>query len=132
MHWALKCESSDVLTHTHFLSCPTRSGIQRSYTKTGFPIKLGMTEVIEKSECGSVLTCRLLWYYGDMTIVVGIDEVGRGCWAGPLVAAAVLWTKPIAGLKDSKLLTRKQRKVLAETIKANAVYGLGWVEPAQV
>ena len=33
---------------------------------------------------------------------VGIDEVGRGCWAGPVVAAAVVLHHPIAGLKDSK------------------------------
>ena len=35
-------------------------------------------------------------------ITVGIDEVGRGCWAGPVVAGAVILDKPIEGLKDSK------------------------------
>ena len=63
--------------------------------------------------------------------IVGLDEVGRGCWAGPLVAGAVVLRKPIAGLTDSKALSDKQRRVLAEQIKAEAVsYGLGWVAPA--
>ena len=63
--------------------------------------------------------------------IVGLDEVGRGCWAGPLVAGAVVLAKPIAGLTDSKKLSDKQRRQLAEQIKAEAVsYGLGWVAPA--
>jgi len=64
---------------------------------------------------------------------VGIDEVGRGCWAGPLVAGAVLLTTPIAGLKDSKQLTKKQREALAIIIREQAVaWGLGWVEAATI
>jgi ribonuclease HII len=66
-------------------------------------------------------------------ITVGIDEVGRGCWAGPVVAGAVILHKPIVGLKDSKLLSKKQRVSLATKIHdlAEAV-GIGWVEPAEV
>ncbi len=64
-------------------------------------------------------------------IIVGLDEVGRGCWAGPLVAGAVVLKQPIAGLADSKVLTKKQRQDLAEQIKAEALsFGLGWVAPA--
>lgn len=65
--------------------------------------------------------------------VVGIDEVGRGCWAGPLVAGAVLLDEPIVGLQDSKVLNRLCRVTLAEHIheKARAV-GLGWVSPVEV
>ena len=63
-------------------------------------------------------------------VTIGIDEVGRGCWAGPVVAGAVILKQPIVGLKDSKLLTKKQRETLTEQIKAKAVaIGLGWVEP---
>jgi len=66
-------------------------------------------------------------------ITAGLDEVGRGCWAGPLVAGAVVFEKPIAGLKDSKKLTKKQRERLAEQIQAQAVaVGLGWVKPAEL
>ena len=66
-------------------------------------------------------------------MIVGIDEVGRGCWAGPVVAGAVILARPIAGLTDSKLLTAKKRESLANDIKIEAVaYGLGWVAPSEV
>jgi len=66
-------------------------------------------------------------------ITVGIDEVGRGCWAGPLVAGAVVLGEPIVGLKDSKKLSKLQREKLAKIIheKAAAV-GLGWVTAKEV
>jgi ribonuclease HII len=64
---------------------------------------------------------------------VGIDEVGRGCWAGPVVAGAVLLREPIPGLKDSKLLSKKQREELAVIIKKEALAcGLGWVDAATI
>ncbi len=55
--------------------------------------------------------------------VAGVDEVGRGALAGPLVAAAVILPKGtvIAGLRDSKMCTRLQRERLAEAIKETAV-----------
>lgn len=60
-------------------------------------------------------------------MIVGIDEVGRGCWAGPVVAGAVLLGAPIAGLKDSKRLSKKRREVLDAEIRVQALaYGLGW------
>jgi ribonuclease HII len=66
-------------------------------------------------------------------IIVGIDEVGRGCWAGPLVAGAVILREPILGLKDSKKLTRLRREVLAEQIEDEALaVGLGWVWPDDI
>jgi len=65
--------------------------------------------------------------------LVGIDEVGRGCWAGPLVAAAVVLKRPISGLKDSKKLTKKQRQSLAEAIRGEALaIGVGWVWPEAI
>ena len=68
-----------------------------------------------------------------MGVTVGLDEVGRGCWAGPLVVAAVALSKPISGLKDSKLLSRKQRQVLVEVIREEALcIGIGWVDAAEV
>lgn len=68
-----------------------------------------------------------------MELTVGIDEVGRGCWAGPLVVAAVVLPGRIRGLKDSKLLTKQQREVLAKKVHAKALaVGMGWIEPAEV
>lgn len=66
-------------------------------------------------------------------MIVGIDEVGRGCWAGPLVAGAVVLNTDIAGLKDSKKLSRLQRERLTLEIEASgAAIGLGWVTPAEI
>ncbi|MBL8122244.1 ribonuclease HII [Candidatus Saccharibacteria bacterium] len=68
-----------------------------------------------------------------MAGIVGLDEVGRGCWAGPLVAAAVLLDAPIEGLRDSKKLSKKRREVLAAQVKSQAkAYGVGWVTPAEI
>lgn len=48
--------------------------------------------------------------------VAGVDEAGRGACAGPLVAAAVVLDRPIAGLADSKLLSEKRREVCFDLI----------------
>lgn len=68
-----------------------------------------------------------------------MDEVGRGCWAGPLVAGAVilsprlnLKTIPVR-LADSKKLSKKQREAAAAWIQEHALaVGLGWVEPNEI
>jgi ribonuclease HII len=66
-------------------------------------------------------------------LTVGIDEVGRGCWAGPLVAGAVLLAKPIPGLRDSKKLSKLQRERLTVLINAQALgIGLGWVSSGEI
>lgn len=62
-------------------------------------------------------------------IVVGIDEVGRGCWAGPVVAGAVALGEPIEGLRDSKKLSKKRREELTLEIKEKTLaVGIGWVD----
>lgn len=66
-----------------------------------------------------------LWNAG-YTQVCGIDEVGRGSFAGPVVVGAVIFPKDfqiIDGLADSKLLSVRQRESLAKDIKSQA---LGW------
>lgn len=66
-------------------------------------------------------------------MIVGIDEVGRGCWAGPLVAGAVALDQPIQGLKDSKMLSKIQRlKLATEITEKAAAIGLGWVSAKEV
>ena len=67
--------------------------------------------------------------------VVGVDEVGRGPLAGPVVTAAVILdpNKPIAGLNDSKKLTEKRREQLEPIIKQNALaWALGRAEPEEI
>lgn len=67
-------------------------------------------------------------------MIVGIDEVGRGAWAGPLVVGAVLLGgAEIQGLTDSKKLTKKQREELDFEIRQKAQgIGLGWVSAKQI
>ncbi len=65
--------------------------------------------------------------------MIGIDEVGRGCWAGPLlVVAARQVTELPAGLADSKKLSKKQRERLLASIEASCQLGEGWVQPAEI
>jgi len=66
--------------------------------------------------------------------VAGVDEVGRGPLAGPVVAAAVIlpaigWPE---GITDSKLLTPRARERLAAAIRACALVGFGEASPAEV
>lgn len=66
-------------------------------------------------------------------MTVGIDEVGRGCWAGPVVAGAVVLAQPISGLKDSKKLSKHQREKLGFMINEQAAaIGIGWVSAKEV
>jgi len=63
-----------------------------------------------------------LWGKGYQYIA-GIDEVGRGAWAGPIVAAGVIFEKriKIKGLKDSKKISAPKRIKLAKIIKQKAL-----------
>ena len=68
------------------------------------------------------------------TVVMGIDEVGRGPWAGPLVVGAVvLGDAAIEGLTDSKKLSAKRRDQLDILIREQAAgWGLGWVHSEEL
>ena len=65
---------------------------------------------------------------------IGIDEVGRGCLAGPVVAAAVVLPRNFEKLilKDSKKLSFKQRQEAFKKIRKNSVYALGIVSEVQI
>ena len=58
-------------------------------------------------------------------IIAGIDEVGRGPLAGPVVTAAVILLHPINGLADSKILTKRRREELYPVIMSQALVGIG-------
>lgn len=65
--------------------------------------------------------------------MIGIDEVGRGCWAGPLlVIAARQKGKMPAGLTDSKLLSRKRRIEILNKLSICCKFGEGWVEVPEI
>lgn len=67
--------------------------------------------------------------------VVGVDEAGRGCLAGPVVAAAVVLSPKvrIRGLRDSKLLAPHRREILMQRILERADdVAWGWAGPRQI
>lgn len=71
----------------------------------------------------------------ESRLEAGVDEVGRGCLAGPVVAAAVILPPrcAIEGLHDSKKLSPRQRERLAEAIKSEALaYAIGEVAPREI
>lgn len=77
----------------------------------------------------------LLPYYQEEVIEAGCDEAGRGCFAGPVFAAAVILPKdfhhPV--LNDSKQLTASQREELKPFIKANAIaYAVAMVDNDEI
>ncbi|MEC8099085.1 MAG: ribonuclease HII [Pseudomonadota bacterium] len=66
--------------------------------------------------------------------IAGVDEAGRGCWAGPVVAAAVILPASYNwdGLDDSKKLSAEQRARLSARIQQDAVTGLGIATAAEI
>lgn len=64
-----------------------------------------------------------LWSEGFKR-VMGLDEVGRGCLSGPVVAAGVIFKEgvQINGIKDSKQISEKQRFILEDEIKEKALF----------
>ncbi len=66
-------------------------------------------------------------------LVAGVDEVGRGPLAGPVVTAAVILREPIDGVMDSKKLTPLKRKRLADLIRERALcYAYGRAEVTEI
>jgi ribonuclease HII len=76
----------------------------------------------------------LLSHYSDW-VEAGCDEAGRGCLAGPVVAAAVILNKDkdYPELNDSKQLTEKKRMLLRDLVMQEALsYGIGVVSPQEI
>lgn len=73
--------------------------------------------------------------YGDLGLICGIDEAGRGPLAGPVVAGAVILPQDceILYLNDSKKLSEKKREELFDEIKEKAIsWGIGMASPARI
>ncbi len=74
-------------------------------------------------------------YHTEGKVEVGIDEVGRGCLAGPVVASAVILPSDFDYdiVKDSKKLTEKRRKEAYELIKEHAIeYSISFVDAKSI
>lgn len=68
-----------------------------------------------------------------MNYAIGIDEVGRGCWAGPLLVVAARQVRALPkGLMDSKKLSKIQRKTFYEPITIACDIGEGWVTSTEI
>jgi ribonuclease HII len=68
-------------------------------------------------------------------LIAGVDEVGRGPLAGPVVAGAVILDpqRPVTGLADSKLLSSQRREVLAQQISTTAIaWSIAWADAAEI
>ena len=67
-------------------------------------------------------------------ITAGVDEVGRGCLAGPVVSSAVILkeTVSLSLLKDSKKITFKRRIEIAKHIKLNSIYAIGMASVEEI
>ena len=102
---------------------------------TGEPYSKGTLKMrlLKRLKC-TVKYEKLAWTSGAK-LVAGVDEVGRGCLFGPVVAAAVI-LKPdyrIKGLRDSKLIDQATREKLAERIKEHAIaYAFATVDVARI
>lgn len=73
--------------------------------------------------------------FSNYKYVIGVDEVGRGPWAGPVVACACVITKESKipeSVTDSKKLTDKKRQVISKTLVEEVPYALGIVEAQQI
>ncbi len=77
----------------------------------------------------------LLNSYQQLSIEAGCDEAGRGCYAGPVVAAAVILPRTFFHplLNDSKKLSPANRAIMREIILENALcFGIGWVSNEEI
>ena len=93
--------------------------------------RLKLEEELKRTEALSVYERR----FQEKGPIAGIDEVGRGPLAGPVVACAVILPEdhPILYLNDSKKLSAKKREELYEVITREAVsYGIGMESPAVI
>ncbi len=68
-----------------------------------------------------------------MGYLIGIDEVGRGCWAGPLLVVAARQNGELPeGVRDSKLMSKIQRWQIYELLHTCCDFGEGWVSNVEI
>jgi ribonuclease HII len=103
--------------------------------ETGLPYSKGTMKMrlLKRLKCTQQFE-KLAWAAGAK-LVAGVDEVGRGCLFGPVVAGAVILEPGyrIKGLRDSKLIDEPTREKLAERIKQHAIaYAVAAVDVARI
>ena len=107
-----------------------RTGVQKEIEKAYKKI-----EALEKEKVRVDALWKYEREYASYTYICGIDEVGRGPLAGPVVAGAVILPKDcdILYVNDSKKLTEKKREELYDVIMEKAVsIGIGYASPERI
>ena len=103
----------------------TRSGVQKEISKRKKAIQ---AELDEDLRLESMLSYEKELYKQGLTLIAGVDEVGRGPLAGPVVAAAVILPKncKIRGLNDSKKIPKKKHAEIFQAVQDQALaIGIG-------
>ena len=90
-------------------------------------------KIITKSKKAAELP-KVDWRMFAPTPIIGVDEVGRGCLAGPVYAAAVIFRSDELSdlVTDSKLLSEKRREELHDQIMAAHQVGIGFATPEEI
>ena len=102
-----------------------RSGVQKEISKRKKAIQAELDEVLRLE---SMLSYEKELYKQGLTLIAGVDEVGRGPLAGPVVAAAVILPKncKIKGLNDSKKIPKKKHLEIYQAVQDQALaIGIG-------
>ena len=102
-----------------------RSGVQKEIEKRKKAIQ---SEIDENLRLEGMLAYEKELYAQGISLIAGVDEVGRGPLAGPVVAAAVILPKncKIKGLNDSKKIPKKKHEEIFQAVKDNALaIGIG-------
>ena len=103
----------------------SRSGVQKEIEKRKKAIQ---AEIAENMRLEGMLSYEKELYVQGIKLIAGVDEVGRGPLAGPVVAAAVILPKncKIKGLNDSKKIPKKKHEEIFQAVKDNALaIGIG-------
>ncbi|MBI2434806.1 MAG: ribonuclease HII [Candidatus Hydrogenedentes bacterium] len=99
----------------HELKHDTRAGAQALYAVCK---KAQRRIVVEKRRLENMLLYEKQALANGFRVIAGVDEAGRGPYAGPIVAAAVVLAAPVERVNDSKQLTPEEREALYEEIRA--------------
>lgn len=129
-------EVSDILSEAKDLSDPlfedwsqdARQGVQKLIVKRKREIQ---AEIDEQKRLEQLLTFERELYINKIMLIAGIDEVGRGPLAGPVVTAAVILPEncQIKGLNDSKQIPKSQHDIIYERVMSQALaVGIGIVD----
>ena len=106
----------------------TRSGVQKEISKRK---KIIQAELDENLRLENMLTYEKDLYNQGLTLIAGVDEVGRGPLAGPVVAAAVILPQgcKIKGLNDSKKIPKKKHLEVFQAVQDQALsIGIGIID----